>query len=91
MNQSFVGATNVGSMTLDHDPELITNTFNFPSQKISSKDLNDVKVKKGEQMGMFKLGSTVVQIFEAPSNFKFNIKEGDSIKYGQIFGEFKMD
>ena len=31
--------------------------------------------KKGDELGMFKLGSTVVMMFEA-ENVKWNIKEG---------------
>ena len=39
-------------------------------------------------MGMFKFGSTVVMVFEAPQNFKFEVKEGEAVRYGQTFGSF---
>ncbi len=42
-----------------------------------------IMVKKGERLGGFKLGSTVVLIFEAPSNFQFSILPGQKIQYGQ--------
>lgn len=88
MNLVFVGATNVGSMTLDIDPSLVTNVMGM-DKKINVKKFDDVvKVGKGEQMGMFKFGSTVVAIFEAPESFKFDIKEGDSVRYGSMFGHF---
>jgi len=88
MNLVFVGATNVGSMTLDFDDSVVTNVNNM-DKKINLKKFDDVvSVKKGEQMGMFKAGSTVVAIFEAPESFKFNIKEGDTIRYGEPFGKF---
>jgi len=47
-----------------------------------------MKVGKGDQMGMFKFGSTVVAIFEAPANFEFTVKEGDAVRYGEIFGKW---
>lgn len=88
MNIVFVGATNVGSMTLDIDESLQTNLINL-DKKISLKKFDDmVKVEKGDQMGMFKFGSTVVTIFEAPSSFKFSAKEGDYIRYGDVFGSY---
>ncbi len=42
-----------------------------------------IRVKKGERLGGFKLGSTVVLVFEAPSNFQFSILPGQKIQYGQ--------
>jgi len=90
MNIVFVGATNVGSMTLDIDPELKTNETTIDS-KINLKKFENTNVAKGDQMGMFKFGSTVVAIFEAPANFKMCVKEGDAVRYGQVFGTFDED
>lgn len=87
MNIVFVGATNVGSMTLDIEPTLETNLFNIDT-KINVRKFENTNVGKGEQMGMFKFGSTVVTVFEAPANFKWDVKEGDAVRYGQVFGHF---
>ena len=44
------------------------------------------KLDKGDHMGVFNLGSSVVIIFEAPKEFEFNVKPGDRIKYGEPLG-----
>ena len=87
MTQVYVGATNVGSMTLNHEPEFITNDSDVSEriQKLRYKD--EIVLEPGQEVGMFKLGSTVVMIFEAPKNMIWNIKEGDSVKYGQVIAE----
>lgn len=46
----------------------------------------DIQLKKGELLGQFNMGSTVVMIFEAPKNFKFNLKTGQTIKLGEPIG-----
>jgi len=40
-------------------------------------------VKKGNEMGMFNFGSTVVLVFTAPKDQKFNINIKDKVKVGQ--------
>ncbi|EDO27822.1 predicted protein, partial [Nematostella vectensis] len=46
---------------------------------------------KGDQIGGFKLGSTIVLVFEAPENFRFCVEPGHKIKYGQRLGELTLD
>lgn len=96
-----VGATNVGSIRLNFDEQLVTNvkrkrhtephTCYEATYKNANNVLGGVPLEKGEEMGGFKLGSTVVLCFEAPSNFKFDIKVGDKVKMGQKLGEVSDD
>jgi phosphatidylserine decarboxylase len=44
--------------------------------------------RKGEELGVFKFGSTVVLLFQAPSGWEWNVALGDSIKMGQRLGSF---
>lgn len=90
MTQVYVGATNVGSMTLAHEPAFKTNSL----AAVGLDKVNDlaysqpVLLKKGQEVGMFRLGSTVVMVFEAPESFTWSIKEGDRVKYGQPVGQY---
>ena len=41
--------------------------------------------EKGEELGYFKMGSTVVCIFEEKKDLEFTVKCGDDIKFGEGF------
>ena len=43
---------------------------------------------KGQQMGGFNLGSTVVLVFEAPKSFEFSVEKGQHVKVGESLGGF---
>lgn len=72
------GATNVGSVDVYIDKELKTNRWAGLKLGKSNhtNDYNEVKLPpetkltKGELLGQFNMGSTVVLIFEAPKKFK---------------------
>lgn len=91
-----VGATNVGSIKLDFDKELITNVKRKKhtephacyeaTYENASKILGGMPLIKGEEMGGFMLGSTVVLCFEAPRSFRYKIKVGDKVEMGQELG-----
>ena len=103
-----VGATNVGSIKLNFDKDLITN-YSMTGRKNKSvvdcyeatywnksnatangngESSEGIPIVKGEEMGGFMLGSTVVLCFEAPKNFQFDCKIGDKVKMGQRLGHF---
>ncbi|KAG0302235.1 phosphatidylserine decarboxylase 1 [Dissophora globulifera] len=92
-----VGATNVGSIVLNFDKELRTNRKEDRHHRGQgelvysgvSRVLNGQPLRVGEEMGGFKLGSTVVLVFEAPANFKFVIEPGQRVKMGQALGQFE--
>ncbi|XP_061417475.1 phosphatidylserine decarboxylase proenzyme, mitochondrial isoform X1 [Lethenteron reissneri] len=87
-----VGATNVGSIKIYFDKELHTNSPRY--MKGSYHDLSyvmepsrsGIPLRKGEHLGEFNLGSTVVLIFEAPADFTFNLNGGQKIRFGEALG-----
>jgi phosphatidylserine decarboxylase len=120
-----VGATNVGSIKINFDRELRTNSlttdtaadraaeqaaadgkpysgFAEASYNTASSVLGGHSLQRGEEMGGFQLGSTIVLVFEAPKGrrptldegyqagrnggFKWNIEQGMKVKVGQALG-----
>jgi phosphatidylserine decarboxylase len=71
------GATNVGSVQVYVDEDLKTNKWR--GLKVGTnkeKDFDEVllpsntNLNKGELVGQFNMGSTIVLVFEAPKTFK---------------------
>lgn len=77
----FVGATNVGKITLSFDPSLVSNQLirNRKAQKViySAKP----KVIKGEELGVFHMGSTIILLLQK----KINIMDFQKVKMGDPF------
>lgn len=58
----FVGATNVGSIKLSFEPMVQTNHTHQRVPQNWRYSENAIKVKKGEELGMFCMGSTVIVV-----------------------------
>lgn len=58
------------------------NDFSF----VTGKNEEGVPMRKGEHLGEFNLGSTIVLIFEAPKDFNFYLKPGQKIRFGEALG-----
>ena len=93
-----VGATNVGSIRINFDKALRTNvrkqrylagTYSEASYSGASKLLGGQPLGAGDEMGGFLLGSTIVLVFEAPSDFRFDLKPDQKVKVGERLGDIR--
>ncbi|KAI1367452.1 phosphatidylserine decarboxylase-domain-containing protein [Xylaria arbuscula] len=112
-----VGATNVGSIVVNFDKELRTNSLltdtaaDRAAEEASARGepysgfaealysdasavLGGHALRRGEEMGGFRLGSTIVLVFEAPvadqaggkRGFSWAVEKGQRVKMGQALG-----
>jgi phosphatidylserine decarboxylase len=80
-----VGATLVGRITLAYDPTVWSNR---PKQKRRNLVYRPPRpLRKGDELGAFALGSTVVLVAE-PGQMRFNpMAEGHKVRVGQRIGD----
>ncbi|XP_057600375.1 phosphatidylserine decarboxylase proenzyme, mitochondrial isoform X3 [Hippopotamus amphibius kiboko] len=87
-----VGATNVGSIRIYFDRDLHTNSPRYSKGSyndfsfVTHTNKEGIAMRKGEHLGEFNLGSTIVLIFEAPKDFNFKLKAGQKIRFGEALG-----
>ncbi|EFQ26098.1 phosphatidylserine decarboxylase [Colletotrichum graminicola] len=113
-----VGATNVGSIKINFDRELRTNSlttdtaadraaeeaanrgepytgFSEATYASASPVLGGHALRRGEEMGGFQLGSTIVLVFEAPTEgktpedkkgWRWAVEKGQTVRMGQALG-----
>jgi len=89
-----IGATNVGSIFLSIEPELKTNIREHDKiykgwGGFFEHEYGEIKMNKGDQMGVFRLGSAILLLFEAPHSFQFLVQPGNTILVGQPVGDSK--
>jgi phosphatidylserine decarboxylase len=72
----MVGATNVGYMTITHDPSIATNRWlwHAPTNRAYAPP---IAIQAGDELGMFHLGSTVICLFE--KGLLPRVSEGPSV------------
>lgn len=73
----FVGALNVGQMVFNFEPSINTNSND---RIINVIEYDNLKVSKGECLGYFKMGSTVVMISEE-EYLSLDVKTNQKIKF----------
>lgn len=77
----FIGAFNVGNMVFEFEPRVKTNTT---SKLVNMYEYDNLQVRKGECLGYFKMGSTVIMIsqkdfLELKTTVNQKVKFGDLI------------
>ena len=64
---------------------------NKNKSNLFAQNKQGILVKKGNEMGRFNMGSTIVMIFEVEENFELNVENGDRVVYGQRIGVHKKN
>ena len=75
----FVGALNVGQMVFEFEDRVETNT---DAKEIKVYEYDNIEIAKGDCLGYFKMGSTVVMIWEKDSVEIDNLLNKD-VRFGQ--------
>lgn len=81
----FVGATNVGQIILSFDKNFIGNQLPPMGENKSVEYQDPIEIQKGQELGMFRMGSTVVMVYSEgfrtlyPGKLKLN----RYVRYGQ--------
>lgn len=80
----FVGATNVGKIELSFDSSFVGNQFTLTKNRVVEYR-TPIDIKKGDELGMFRMGSTVVMLYaeEFTKRFDGKLNLGPRVKYGE--------
>lgn len=78
----LVGALNVGQMEVSFEPKIRTNTISTPSVY----KYENLRLKKGDDFGCFKMGSTIIMLCEKEM-CKWNVTTGENIRFGQTIAK----
>ncbi len=81
-----VGATNVGRIKTVYLPKHATNNF---FTKPISRTINEYFINKGEELGYFEIGSTVILLFQKGRMRFVNCYNGKNVKIGERIALFK--
>jgi phosphatidylserine decarboxylase len=79
----FVGALNVGKMLFNFEPKVETN---IKSDEIKVYEYENLHFKKGDELGFFKMGSTVVMIAEKDF-MSLDIQTDTKVRFSQIIAK----
>ena len=82
-----VGATGVGKIRVTYDENLSTNRWFRISKEHFYEDGKNIA--KGDEIGRFEMGSTVMLLFEKNSVDLFDIEEKQKLFFGQPIGTFR--
>uniref|UniRef100_H2Y279 phosphatidylserine decarboxylase n=1 Tax=Ciona intestinalis TaxID=7719 RepID=H2Y279_CIOIN len=86
-SMTAVGATDVGNIKIYDDIILKTNRAYWKAGTYYDMKYgeNGLPYYKGDRVGEFNMGSTIVLVFEAPKGMKFKLNPGDKVMLGQQF------
>jgi phosphatidylserine decarboxylase len=86
----MVAAIGVGHVTVSYDPEVATHRPQFLRAALRHRQYDQPKpIRRGEELGIFHLGSTTIVVFEPGRVDLEGLAAGDSVKMGIGIGQQK--
>ena len=83
-----IGAMNVGRISLSYC-DAVTNRFFRRRREVHFGDGMDIRVGKGDELGIFHLGSTVILLFPEGMVDFLDLPEGEKIRLGRPIAKFR--
>jgi phosphatidylserine decarboxylase len=84
----MVAAIGVGHVTVSYDPEVATHRAQFLRGEVRHRHYEEPKpIRRGEELGIFHLGSTTIAVFEAGRVDLDGFAAGDAVKMGVGIGQ----
>ena len=84
-----IGAINVGKISLSYDHSVTNRFFRHKNENVYSEDKKP-EVQKGDEIGIFNLGSTVILLFEKGMVEFSGLKYGQKVRMGEKIGTLKI-
>lgn len=81
----MIGAMVVGSIETTWAGEVMA----AGKARIASRSYSHVLLNRGQEMGRFKFGSSVVLLFQQSLQWGSHVREGSRVKMGQLLGTFE--
>jgi phosphatidylserine decarboxylase len=78
----MVGAAGVGNIALHHGP---TSASLRSAGELRRVEIGDVELARGDELGAFRLGSTVIMAFQ-PGRAKLALHENQVVRFGEAIG-----
>jgi phosphatidylserine decarboxylase len=82
----LVGALNVGKMTLKFETKIDTNVEGIVETRVFEYKDGEVELNKGDELGMFMMGSTIVMFFEKDF-VDLEDKKGKSVRFADVIAK----
>jgi phosphatidylserine decarboxylase len=83
----MVAAVGVGHITASYDPEVATHAGGFANGSVRHKTFDPpIKIDRGQELGIFNLGSTTITIFEPGGVELSELVSNEQIEMGTPVG-----
>ena len=83
----MVAAVGVGHITASYDPEVATHGPGFATGGVRRKSFTDPpRIRRGDEMGVFNLGSTTIAVFEPGHVVLDELAAGSTVRMGSAVG-----